>query len=148
MDVGEDSRFLGWLSGCAAGQVKLRRRPAFISGVKIEAQAPLAPVVEIVFPRWKAQVLWVLLTRGQLRFGEIARELPRIAPSMLTLRLKELEAEGFVVRTSFAESPPRVEYSVTDLGRSLKPIFDRLLDWSARHLDTVTENRHNHDRRL
>ena len=109
--------------------------------MKVEAQIPLAPVVEIVFPRWKAQVLWALLARGRLRFGEIARELPRIAPSMLTLRLKELEADGFIVRNCFAESPPRVEYAVTDLGRSLKPIFDELLVWSARHLPEVEASR-------
>ncbi|MEV7625882.1 helix-turn-helix domain-containing protein [Actinoplanes sp. NPDC089786] len=109
--------------------------------MKVEVQIPLAPVVEIVFPRWKAQVLWALLTRGRLRFGEIARELPRIAPSMLTLRLKELEADGFIVRNCFAESPPRVEYAVTDLGRSLKPIFDDLLAWSARHLPEVEASR-------
>jgi DNA-binding HxlR family transcriptional regulator len=101
----------------------------------------LAPVVDVVFPRWKAQVLWVLLSQGRLRFGEIARALPRIAPSMLALRLKELEADGFIVRDYFAEAPPRVEYDATELGRSLKPVFDELVAWSGRHLPAVERNR-------
>ncbi|NMJ40996.1 helix-turn-helix transcriptional regulator [Roseomonas sp. JC162] len=78
--------------------------------------------------KWKGVVLYHLLD-GTLRFNEIRRKLPSVTQRMLTNQLRELEADGLVARKVFAEVPPRVEYSLTDRGRSLRPVILALKDW-------------------
>ena len=80
--------------------------------------------------RWAGRVLYVLLD-GRKRHGELLRLLPGISPKTLTDRLREFEQEGFVVRQQFAEIPPRVEYELTDRGRSLGAVFDVMGEWGC-----------------
>jgi len=68
-----------------------------------------------------------------LRFGEFRRQLPEITPKMLTQQLRELEQDGLIVRTVYAEVPPRVEYRLSALGESLRPILDAIAIWGTRH---------------
>ena len=78
--------------------------------------------------KWKGVVLWHLL-EGTLRFNQIRRLLPGVTQRMLTNQLRELEADGLVARRVYAEVPPRVEYSLTERGRSLEPVLLALKAW-------------------
>ncbi len=86
--------------------------------------------LSVIGYRWAGRVLYVLLD-GRKRHGELLRLLPGISPKTLTDRLRELEQEGFVVREQFAEIPPRVEYELTDRGRSLSVVFDVMGEWGC-----------------
>ncbi|MCS4293522.1 MAG: helix-turn-helix domain-containing protein [Comamonas sp.] len=77
---------------------------------------------------WKPIVLFHLL-HGTKRFSALARAIPNITQRMLTLQLRELEEAGIVARTVYAEVPPRVDYALTDLGRSLEPVLIAMRDW-------------------
>lgn len=77
---------------------------------------------------WKPLILFHLLD-GKKRFMELTRLMPRATHRMLTLQLRELEADGIVARRIFAEVPPRVEYSLTDFGRTLAPLLGSLREW-------------------
>jgi DNA-binding HxlR family transcriptional regulator len=96
-----------------------------------EQACPIAPVVDIVFSRWTTPILWVLNEYGRQRFVELARRITTITPKVLTQRLRQLERDGLVVRTYHAEVPPRVEYEISELGRSLGPLFASLSEWSV-----------------
>jgi len=108
---------------------------------------PIAPVVDIVFSRWTTPILWILHTEGRQRFGELAERIATITPKVLTERLRRLERDGLVLRTQHAEMPPRVEYEITPLGRSLSPVFAALGEWSV-HLPEVEQARRQHDQRV
>jgi len=109
------------------------------------AQAcPIAPVVDIVFSRWTTPILWTLNEYGRHRFVELERRITTITPKVLTQRLRQLERDGLVVRTYYPEVPPRVEYEISDLGRSLAPLFATLAEWSV-NLDEVEQARLNYD---
>jgi DNA-binding HxlR family transcriptional regulator len=95
-------------------------------------EAPYVTFLEAMRPltgKWKIEILWVLAQRT-LRFGELRRALPGITQHMLSLRLRELEAEGLVRRTVYAESVPRVEYEISEAVYGLKPVFRAVLAWS------------------
>ena len=79
---------------------------------------------------WKPIVLFHLL-KGKKRFGELQRSIGGITQRMLTLQLRELEAAGIVERTVYAEVPPRVDYALTPLGHSLKPVLLAMRDWGT-----------------
>ena len=111
-----------------------------------ELACPIAPVVDIVFSRWTTPILWTLNEFGRHRFVELERRITTISPKVLTQRLRQLERDGLVVRTYHAEVPPRVEYEISDLGRSLGPLFATLAEWSG-NLDKVGEARAAYDAR-
>lgn len=110
-----------------------------------ELACPVAPVVDIVFSRWTTPILWTLNARGRQRFVELERAIGRITPKVLTQRLRQLERDGLVVRTYHPEVPPRVEYEISELGRSLAPLFAHLAEWAAGNLDKVDEARRVYD---
>ena len=99
-----------------------------------------------VTAQWLLQGKWSIvilhhLSEGKLRFGELERRMPELTHSTLSSQLKRLETEGLVRREVFPEVPPRVEYSLTPLGRSLQPVLDSLRDWGTkykRHLSDGT----------
>ncbi len=88
--------------------------------------------LQFIDGKWKGVVLYHLLDRT-LRFNEIRRLLPSVTQRMLTNQLRELEADGLVHREVFAQVPPRVEYSLTDYGRSLEPVLKALKMWGDEH---------------
>jgi DNA-binding HxlR family transcriptional regulator len=112
-----------------------------------ELACPIAPVVDIVFSRWTTPILWALNEFGRQRFGELAGRITTITPKVLTQRLRQLERDGLVVRTYHAEVPPRVEYEISELGRSLGPLFASLSEWSA-NLPKVAAARAAYDARV
>jgi len=110
-----------------------------------EQACPIAPVVDIVFSRWTTPILWALNEFGRQRFVELERLIGTITPKVLTQRLRQLERDGLITRTYHAEVPPRVEYEISDLGRSLAPLFATLADWSTENLPKVEDARSAYD---
>src|ERR1700676_2886233 len=82
--------------------------------------------------KWKLEILWLLNQRIH-RFGELRRSIPGVTQHMLTAQLRELEADGLVTREVFAEVPPKVEYSITNKARDLRPVFDAIFEWSKKY---------------
>ncbi|WP_243061907.1 helix-turn-helix domain-containing protein [Humibacter sp. RRB41] len=109
------------------------------------APCPISPVVDIVFSRWTTPILWTLNEFGTQRFVELERRLADITPKVLTQRLRQLERDGLVGRVYHAEVPPRVEYEISELGRSLAPVFSTLTVWAQEHLDQVADARGDYD---
>jgi DNA-binding HxlR family transcriptional regulator len=109
------------------------------------AGCPIAPVVDIVFSRWTTPILWQLNAHGRQRFNDLRDLVDGITAKVLTQRLRQLERDGLVSRTMYPEIPPRVEYEITDLGRSLAPVFAALVNWSEDHLTGVTHARNSYD---
>jgi DNA-binding HxlR family transcriptional regulator len=95
---------------------------------KIYERCPVEATLDIIGGKWKGVILF-RLTEGTKRFGELRKLLPKVTQRTLTQALRELEHDGLVTRRIYAEVPPKVEYSLTDLGRSLKPLLVRLKDW-------------------
>ncbi|HEV2908167.1 MAG TPA: helix-turn-helix domain-containing protein [Candidatus Eremiobacteraceae bacterium] len=93
---------------------------------------PIQRTMAMIADKWKVIVLFHLGQRT-MRFGELQRALEGITPKVLTRQLRDLEGDGLVSRRVHAEIPPRVEYSLTDLGRDLLPILDQLHDWATRN---------------
>src|SRR5919109_4033918 len=106
-----------------------------------ELACPVSPVVDIVFSRWTTPILWTLNEFGRQRFVELQRNIRTITPKVLTQRLRQMERDGLVVRTYHPEVPPRVEYEISDLGRSLAPLFAALAQWSDANLAKVEKAR-------
>ncbi len=92
----------------------------------------LTYALDVTGGRWKLLIL-VQLDGGKLRYSEIKRKVTNITERMLTLQLREMEADGLVVRTVYPEIPPRVEYDLTDIGRELISICTSLHDWGTKH---------------
>lgn len=96
--------------------------------VKEKTNCPITATIELIGGKWKTIILYTLST-GTKRFGEIAVRIPDISRKVLTEQLKELEIDGLVNRVQYNEIPPRVDYSLTDLGKSLSPVFNELEIW-------------------
>lgn len=90
--------------------------------------------LNIIGGKWKGVILYRLLY-GKKRFNELRRDMPKITHRMLTLQLRELESDGLVKRTVYAEVPPKVEYELTELGLTIKPIIKELYNWGTAHLE-------------
>ena len=90
--------------------------------------------VELIGRRWTGAILSLML-QGQTRFHELSRSIPEMSDKMLSERLKELEAEGIVLRTVAPETPVRVEYSLTEKGRALEQVVSEMTAWAQRWID-------------
>jgi len=106
-----------------------RREKAVGTGAEV---CPVTACVAAIGGKWKPLIIYQL-SGGMRRFNELRRLVPGVTQRMLTLQLRELESDGLVSRTVYAEVPPRVEYRLTDLGRSLEPILDAMAQWGADH---------------
>ena len=96
-------------------------------------ECPITATLKLVGGKWKPVILYYL-TSGTRRFGEISARIPNISRKVLTEQLKELEKDGFVLRKQFKEIPPRVEYSITDLGKSLSSVFKEMSIWGKENV--------------
>ncbi|MGV4413896.1 winged helix-turn-helix transcriptional regulator [Chryseobacterium sp. T1] len=96
---------------------------------KIEGCCDVNGIFKIIGGKWKVILIKSIAESCPKRFGELRREMENIAQTTLTLQLRELERDGIICRKIYAESPPRVEYKLTDVGVSLLPIISSLDDW-------------------
>lgn len=87
----------------------------------------------ILVGKWKPIILLHLLQNGTNRFSELKRSLPGITQKMLTQQLRELEEEDIITRKVYPQVPPKVEYSITEYGKSLEPILDAMHEWGTKH---------------
>jgi DNA-binding HxlR family transcriptional regulator len=93
---------------------------------------PVEVTLSLLGNKWKVLILREIFT-GTKRFGELSRGVPGISQKMLTQQLRQMEADNLINRKIYAEVPPRVEYSLTEIGRSLSPILDAMHEWGTRY---------------
>jgi DNA-binding HxlR family transcriptional regulator len=96
-----------------------------------EQKCPAETTLDIIGGRWKVLILWQLF-QGERRFSELFRALEGITQKMLTQQLRELEKDGIVHRQVYPQIPPKVEYSLTLLGKSLRPVVDAMCEWGLK----------------
>lgn len=94
---------------------------------------PVEATLDLIGGKYKALILWHL-SDGKLRFSELKKAVKNATPKMLTQQLRELEAQALIHREVFPVIPPKVEYSLTELGRSLMPILVAMRDWGSNYL--------------
>lgn len=99
---------------------------------------PMATTVRIVGSKWKLMILRELLS-GTKRYTELRRGIPSISQKVLTENLRAMEQDGIVYRTAYAEVPPRVEYTLTELGAQMRPIMEEMMRWGLNYQNIVRE---------
>ena len=102
---------------------------------------PIRNILSRIGDKWSMLVLYTLETDEAKRFKELQRNIPDISQKMLTATLRMLEADGLVKREAFAEVPPRVEYSLSDKGKTLLPHINALISWATDNMDDLYESR-------
>ena len=100
---------------------------------------PVETTLTLIGDKWKVLILRDLMP-GTKRFGELKKSIGMVSQKVLTAQLRDMEENGLVHREVYAEVPPRVEYSLTELGQSLKPILDAMWNWGEDYKNSVTEN--------
>ena len=95
---------------------------------------PMASIQAVLGGKWKILILWYVSFYKVQRFGQLMRRLEGITQSSLTKQLRELERDGFLHRQVYGEVPPRVEYTLTALGKSFVPVLEAMMRWSEAHL--------------
>lgn len=103
-------------------------------------ECPIMATIAMISDKWKVLIICKLI-KGTLRFNELRRELKGVTQRVLTHQLRELEADGLVTRQVYAEVPPRVEYSLTELGRTLIPVLENLEAWAREHSEELLATR-------
>ena len=98
------------------------------TAVKELPACPVETTLTLISDKWKVLILRDLMP-GTKRFGELKKSIGKVSQKVLTAQLREIEDSGLLTRTVYAEVPPRVEYSLTELGRSLKPVLDAMWNW-------------------
>ena len=99
----------------------------------------MSTLQKILGGKWKLEILYYIAFNDIHRFGELRRQLGEITESSLTKQLRELEADGFLIRHDFKEIPPRVEYTLSDLGKSFIDVIDYMKQWGDRNLPDVIQ---------
>ena len=96
---------------------------------------PVTSLILMLQGKWKNQVIFAMSMGEAVRFGQLKKEVPGITNTMLTNTLRELEADGLIHREQFNEIPPHVEYSLTEKGRDLYPVFYEMLKWGLKYVE-------------
>jgi DNA-binding HxlR family transcriptional regulator len=115
-----------------------RRGPC--ANIPVEQMDFIRQVLDRVGDKWSMLIIAVL-EDGPLRYTDLQRDVPGISQRMLSLTLRQLQEDGLVTRTAYAEVPPRVEYGLTPLSRSLHEIVKQLIGWAADHHDEIRRHR-------
>lgn len=100
---------------------------------------PIRNVLNRFSDKWSLLILINLQGKEKMRYKELMHAIPDISQKMLTCTLKQLENDHFLVRKAYAEIPPRVEYSLTNMAKSLLPVLNSMIDWSLAHFEEVTK---------
>ena len=102
---------------------------------------PVRQVLDRIGDKWSTLVILMLGKYGVMRFNELSQAIGDVSQKMLTVTLRSLEADGLVSRQLYAEIPPRVEYDLTAMGRSLLPLIKALEGWAEEHISEIKKNR-------
>ncbi|MFJ6413982.1 winged helix-turn-helix transcriptional regulator [Terribacillus saccharophilus] len=94
---------------------------------------PLVTVFNVLHGKWKNQVLFEIISLKNARFGQLNRKIPKITNTMLSTTLRELENDGLIMRTQYNEIPLRVEYTITEKGKDLLPVYYEMYKWGIMH---------------
>ncbi len=100
----------------------------------LREECPVRAALDVIRGRWKPMILWEL-NEGTKRFSQIQSALPDVTAQALTVQLRQLEADGVIERTVYAEVPARVEYSLSEHGRALSSVMDQLTLWGQTYLE-------------
>lgn len=95
---------------------------------------PVTPLLLMLQGKWKFQIIYELCIKDPIRFGELKKSIKGITNTMLTTSLRELEKDGLINRIQFNEIPPHVEYSLTEMGKDLLPVFYEITKWGFKHI--------------
>lgn len=109
---------------------------------QLDLQYPTCPirnVLDRISDKWSLLVLCSIGANEKIRYKELTAAIPDISHKMLTKTLKHLQEDHLVIRKAYAEIPPRVEYSLTETGKSLMPTIQMMIDWAQQHFDEVTK---------
>jgi len=104
-----------------------------IATKKGEIKCPVTGMLQLIGGKWKPVILYCLRS-DKRRFGEISARIPNLSRKVLTEQLKELEEDGLLTRKQFSEIPPRVEYELTELGKSLTPVLNEMEKWGNENI--------------
>ena len=107
----------------------------------LNPMCPIRNILSRISDKWSMLVLYMLQEKGVVRFKELQRCIPEISQKMLTATLRTLEEDGFISRKVYAEVPPKVEYTLTDRGRSLLPHINMLIVWAIENMDGIMNDR-------
>jgi len=106
---------------------------------------PIRNILSRISDRWSTLILYTLNGKDEpMRYSDIHSAIPDISQKMLTVALRNLEADGLVSRQAYAEVPPRVEYCITERGKSLMPHINSLIDWALSNLAAILNDRKNY----
>ncbi|MDT8716890.1 helix-turn-helix transcriptional regulator [Clostridium sp. 19966] len=103
----------------------------------MDVACPMDVTINILSGKWKLAILWNL-SKGVIRFNELQRLLEGITQKTLTMQLRELETDGVIYRKVYAEVPPRVEYGLTELGETMRPILNSMCQWGKDYIKGKT----------
>lgn len=109
---------------------------------KLDLKYPTCPIRNVLgrmSDKWSLLVLYTLSTNTKMRYKDLMSAIPDVSQKMLTSTLKHLEEENLLIREAYAEIPPRVEYSLTEMGKSFMPAVQMMIDWALEHFDEVTK---------
>lgn len=102
-------------------------------------RCPVEATLAVIGGKWKAVILFYLFENGTMRFSELRREINGISERVLARQLRELESDGLVHREVFKEVPPKVEYSLTRYGKTIKPVSSAMCKWGEKHIARLAE---------
>ena len=102
---------------------------------KIVNVKPFAYAMSLIGGKWKMHILFWLWKLEVLRYGELKKHLDTVSHKVLSSQLKELEADGIIIRTEYPQVPPKVEYRLTERGKSLMPLLHTICKWGEDHID-------------
>ena len=105
----------------------------------VRNDCPMRRTLELLSGKWRTHIIYELCKKPACRFGELKKAVPRITNTMLTNTLRDLESLGIVRREQFNEIPPHVEYSLTEKGRALLPVFFELAKWGETYLEEAPQ---------
>jgi len=108
---------------------------AYQKKTPVDLDCPLRLTMSLIESKWKSCILDELRSKESMRPSEIHKRLPEATPRVLDIQLKEMVSDGLVVKTIFPELPPRSEYKITELGESLLPIIDSMIQWGNEHFE-------------
>lgn len=108
---------------------------AYEKKIPVDLDCPLRLTMSLIESKWKSCLLDELRNGNEMRPSELHKCLPEAAPRVLDIQLKEMVEDGLVAKTIFPELPPRSVYRITELGKSLIPIIDSMLNWGKEHID-------------